>query len=92
MSLDQAVIELQTNVAVIRTHLDNHVAAMTEDLRNLREDIRDLRNKIERLGVVMNHPHPMTNGRIGDWKTVALMISGWTFGLLMLVLEFLLKR
>jgi CHAD domain-containing protein len=93
VNLEQTVHELQTDVAVIRAHLDNHVAAMEGTLHELREDIRDLRNKVERLfGVYVGQPKRSTNGRTEDWKTIALVVSGWAFGLFMLVLEFLLKR
>jgi hypothetical protein len=97
VNIEQTVHELQTDVAVIRAHLDNHVAAMEGTLHDLREDIRDLRNKVERLfGVVMSQPKLIGNGKTNskgsDWKFIAVMTAGWAFGLLMLVLEFLLKR
>jgi demethoxyubiquinone hydroxylase (CLK1/Coq7/Cat5 family) len=85
MHLEQIVLALQTDVAVIRAHLDNHVTAITEDLRELRGDVRNLRDKVEHLAVTQ----PTGSA---EWKTVALMVSGWAFGLLMLVIEFLLKR
>ncbi|MDR7496829.1 MAG: hypothetical protein QN174_07720 [Armatimonadota bacterium] len=91
MDLEHIVLGLQTDVAVIRTHLDNHVTAVTGDLRELREDVRDLRNKVERLfGVVT--ARPPGNGRVGDWRSITVMTAGWAFALLMMVIEFLLKR
>lgn len=94
MALDPIDIErrlgkIEADVAVIRTEITNHVSELRADIHELREDTREVRNKIERLfGTVMSRQGPAPNGS----KAWLVTVAGWAFGLLTLILSFLLGK
>lgn len=99
MDLELRVAHIETDIAVIRTNLENHtselrtdVREVREDVHGLREDIAALRDKTERLfGTVLSRRGGL-NGVTGNgaWQ-LAVMGAGWLFGLILLILQNLLK-
>jgi len=71
------VTSLKVDMAIVKTELTNHV-------RELRGDIKEIKSALASLAGLK------PNGR--DAKTWTMMLAGWLFGMVVMILEFLLRR